>query len=139
MVPARQARPLAVRPVLEFLRVREMESIEERSAVDGDRRFRVIAAECRVELPEVASQAGGVEAKVVAGALHRVFAQGRAQDVERVSKQVSGLVGAVLGPQRGEEAVPAEGTGMLDSQAGQQRDALPQRGATAYGAVRAVE
>src|SRR2546422_27912 len=108
-----------------------MEPIEERSAVDGDRCFRVITAERRVELPEVAGEAGGVEAKVVAAALHRVVAQGRAKDVERVSKQVPGLVGAVLGPQRSEEAVPAEWTGMLDSQEGQQRDALPQGGATA--------
>ena len=107
--------------------------------VHADRGLGVVPGERRLELPEIAGQPVGIQPEVVAGAEHRVLAQGRAEDVERLAKQVPGIVGAALGPEIGDQLVPAERAGMLDGQEGEQRDALPQGGSTGYRAVRAVE
>ena len=107
--------------------------------VQADRGFGVIPGERRLELPEIAGQPVGIESEIVAGAEHRVIAQGRAEDVERLAQQVPGIVAAALGPEIGDQLVPAEGSGVFDCQQGQQRDALTHAGSTGDGPVRTVE
>jgi hypothetical protein len=136
---ASQPRALAVGPALKLLRIREMESIEERSVVNTDGRFGVVTLDRSLELPKIAGDAGGVQAEVIAGAEHRVVAQGCAKDVERVAKEMPGVVGTALRPERRDQSVTAKGAGMLDCKKGQQRDALTQGGPAGYRGVRTVE
>ncbi len=116
-----------------------MEAAEEGAVVDADRGFGVIPRERCLEVPEIAGQPIGIQSEVVAGAEDRVITQGRAEDVERLAKEVAGVIGAALGPELGDQLVPAEGTGMVDGQEGQQGDALPQGGSPGDRAVRTVE
>ena len=116
-----------------------METVEEGPVVHPDRGLQVVTGEGRLELPEIAGQSGRVEAKVVAGAEHRIIAQRRAEDVERIAKLVAGVAGVALGPELGDQSVAAEWAGVLHRQQGEQGDALPQGRPTGYGAVGAIE
>jgi hypothetical protein len=116
-----------------------MEAAEERAVVDAHCGFKVAPAKCRLEFPEIAAEPVRTQSEVVAAAEHRFLAQGRAEDVERLAKQVAGIAGGALGPEIGDELVAAERSGMLNGQKSQERDALAQRGATDYRAVRALE
>ena len=138
-VPARKVRALTLGPPLELLRPRQMEAVEKRPVVQPEGPLEVVPAERRLELPEVAGQALGIQAEIVAGAEYGMLAQGRAEDVERLAEQVAGVGGAALGPEEGEQLVATERTGMLHGQQREQGDALPQGGPAGDGAVRTVE
>src|SRR5262245_5394500 len=125
--------------MLELFRLRQVEPAEERPMVHADRLLQIVARKRCREVPEIAGQQFGVQPKVVAGAEHRVLTQGRAEEVKRGAKLVSGFSRAALGPEKGKQLVAAQGSRVLDGQQGKERNALPQGGPTCDRAVRTVQ
>ena len=115
---------LAALPVLEGRRVAQPEALEQLAAELRDRRLEVAGRGERPEAVDVdLERRAADEAHAVAGRVHRLRPDRRAQRRERAPQRAAGVLGVVLGPQQLGEHV-ARARALDEREHGEQRHRL---------------
>ena len=126
-----QPLPLALGPPFEFRCIRDEESVEKGTRVQANGLLQPSCGQRDFELRDIARDDGRIQPQIIESGGHRGVAEFLADGVERLRQRVTSVLRVPLGPEIGQQLVPAH-TAIADrGEEGEEGQTTPLGAATA--------